>query len=153
MQGFRSFVWTAVSYQLKDNLKLSASVSQFVFSIAFFPWSIKPLYGYGTLDFLFLFFIEYSHTEILHAYRHWYFYILVDLQINQLQQEYFHGDSFLCLCFLVRKCSRTKMAMILSSFVSVFLLHLPRILWHRMIEYSIKWEKKRAKNVLENARS
>ncbi|XP_031260111.1 probable folate-biopterin transporter 4 [Pistacia vera] len=44
-QGFRSFVWTAVSYQLKDKLKLSPSVSQFVFSIAFFPWSIKPLYG------------------------------------------------------------------------------------------------------------
>ncbi|KAJ8560993.1 hypothetical protein K7X08_027183 [Anisodus acutangulus] len=44
-QGFRSFVWTAVSYQLKDNLKLSPSASQFVTSIAFFPWSIKPLYG------------------------------------------------------------------------------------------------------------
>ncbi|GMH05733.1 hypothetical protein Nepgr_007573 [Nepenthes gracilis] len=44
-QGFRSFVWTAVSYQLKDVLKLSPSASQFVFSIAFFPWSIKPLYG------------------------------------------------------------------------------------------------------------
>ncbi|KAF9672977.1 hypothetical protein SADUNF_Sadunf11G0100400 [Salix dunnii] len=44
-QGFRSFVWTAVSYQLKDNLKLSPSASQFVSSIAFFPWSIKPLYG------------------------------------------------------------------------------------------------------------
>ncbi|KAL6196342.1 hypothetical protein ACLB2K_031957 [Fragaria x ananassa] len=44
-QGFRSFVWTAVSYQLKDTLKLSPSSSQFVFSIAFFPWSIKPLYG------------------------------------------------------------------------------------------------------------
>ncbi|GAB2230575.1 hypothetical protein Drorol1_Dr00014848 [Drosera rotundifolia] len=44
-QGFRSFVWTAVSYQLKDELKLSPSASQFVFSIAFFPWSIKPLYG------------------------------------------------------------------------------------------------------------
>lgn len=44
-QGFRSFVWTAVSYQLKDRLKLSPSSSQFVFSIAFFPWSIKPLYG------------------------------------------------------------------------------------------------------------
>lgn len=46
MQGFRSFVWTAVSYQLKDKLKLSPSVSQSVSSIAFFPWSIKPLYGY-----------------------------------------------------------------------------------------------------------
>lgn len=45
-QGFRSFVWTAVSYQLKDNLKLSPSASQFITSIAFFPWSIKPLYGY-----------------------------------------------------------------------------------------------------------
>ncbi|CAL0309751.1 unnamed protein product [Lupinus luteus] len=44
-QGFRSFVWTAVSYQLKDNLKLSPSASQFVSSVAFFPWSIKPLYG------------------------------------------------------------------------------------------------------------
>ncbi|XP_073058930.1 probable folate-biopterin transporter 4 [Primulina eburnea] len=44
-QGFRSFVWTAVSYQLKDKLKLSPSASQFVTSIAFFPWSIKPLYG------------------------------------------------------------------------------------------------------------
>ncbi|XP_027064191.1 probable folate-biopterin transporter 4 [Coffea arabica] len=44
-QGFRSFVWTAVSYQLKDNLKLSPSASQFVSSIAIFPWSIKPLYG------------------------------------------------------------------------------------------------------------
>lgn len=44
-QGFRSFVWTAVSYLLKDKLKLSPSASQFVTSIAFFPWSIKPLYG------------------------------------------------------------------------------------------------------------
>ncbi|MQL71917.1 hypothetical protein Taro_004251 [Colocasia esculenta] len=44
-QGFRSFVWTAVSYQLKDILKLSPSASQFVVSMAFFPWSIKPLYG------------------------------------------------------------------------------------------------------------
>ncbi|RAL40971.1 hypothetical protein DM860_008669 [Cuscuta australis] len=44
-QGFRSFVWTAVSYQLKDELKLSPSASQFVSSIAFFPWSVKPLYG------------------------------------------------------------------------------------------------------------
>ncbi|XP_010448741.1 PREDICTED: probable folate-biopterin transporter 4 [Camelina sativa] len=44
-QGFRSFVWTAVSYQLKDKLQLSPSASQFVFSVAFFPWSIKPLYG------------------------------------------------------------------------------------------------------------
>ncbi|KAM7492695.1 hypothetical protein LguiA_035616 [Lonicera macranthoides] len=44
-QGFRSFVWTAVSYQLKDRLKLSPSASQFVTSVAFFPWSIKPLYG------------------------------------------------------------------------------------------------------------
>lgn len=44
-QGFRSFVWTAVSYQLKDRLKLSPSASQFVSSIAFFPWSIKPIYG------------------------------------------------------------------------------------------------------------
>ncbi|XP_059662501.1 probable folate-biopterin transporter 4 [Cornus florida] len=44
-QGFRSFVWTAVSYQLKDRLKLSPSASQFVSTIVFFPWSIKPLYG------------------------------------------------------------------------------------------------------------
>ncbi|KAL2943665.1 putative folate-biopterin transporter 4 [Bienertia sinuspersici] len=44
-QGFRSFVWTAVSYHLKDTLKLSPSASQFVSSVAFFPWSIKPLYG------------------------------------------------------------------------------------------------------------
>ncbi|CAH9083532.1 unnamed protein product [Cuscuta europaea] len=44
-QGFRSFVWTAVSYQLKDGLKLSPSASQFVSSVAFFPWSVKPLYG------------------------------------------------------------------------------------------------------------
>lgn len=34
-----------MSYQLKDELKLSPSASQFVTSIAFFPWSIKPLYG------------------------------------------------------------------------------------------------------------
>ncbi|XP_043688059.1 probable folate-biopterin transporter 4 [Telopea speciosissima] len=45
IQGFRSFVWTAVSYQLKDNLNLSPSASQLVFSVSFFPWSIKPLYG------------------------------------------------------------------------------------------------------------
>lgn len=44
-QGFRSFAWTAISYHLKDNLKLSPSASQFVTSVAFFPWSIKPLYG------------------------------------------------------------------------------------------------------------
>ncbi|GLU23626.1 hypothetical protein SLE2022_396170 [Rubroshorea leprosula] len=44
-QGFRSFVWTAVSYQLKDRLELSPSASQFISSVAFFPWSIKPLYG------------------------------------------------------------------------------------------------------------
>ncbi|RVW40306.1 putative folate-biopterin transporter 4 [Vitis vinifera] len=44
-RGFRTFVWTAVSYQLKDRLKLSPSASQFVHSIAIFPWSIKPLYG------------------------------------------------------------------------------------------------------------
>ncbi|XP_043690523.1 probable folate-biopterin transporter 4 [Telopea speciosissima] len=45
IQGFRSFVWTAVSYQMKDMLNLSPSASQLVFSVAFFPWSIKPLYG------------------------------------------------------------------------------------------------------------
>ncbi|KAK1440051.1 hypothetical protein QVD17_05876 [Tagetes erecta] len=44
-QGFRSFVWTSVSYQLEDILKLSPSASQFVISISFFPWSIKPIYG------------------------------------------------------------------------------------------------------------
>lgn len=44
-QGFRSFVWTAVSYLLKDRLKLSPSASQFITSVAFFPWSIKPCYG------------------------------------------------------------------------------------------------------------
>ncbi|XP_057795348.1 probable folate-biopterin transporter 4 [Salvia miltiorrhiza] len=44
-QGFRSFVWTAVSYLLKDKLMLSPSASQFVTTIAFFPWSIKPVYG------------------------------------------------------------------------------------------------------------
>lgn len=44
-QGFRSFVWTAVSYQMKDILKLSPSASQFMVSAAFFPWSIKPVYG------------------------------------------------------------------------------------------------------------
>ncbi|XP_042518988.1 probable folate-biopterin transporter 4 [Macadamia integrifolia] len=45
IQGFRSFVWTAVSYQLKDGLNLSPSASQLVSSVVFFPWSIKPLYG------------------------------------------------------------------------------------------------------------
>ncbi|KAJ4981652.1 hypothetical protein NE237_032489 [Protea cynaroides] len=45
IQGFKSFVWTAVSYQLKDRLNLSPSASQLVYSVAFFPWSIKPLYG------------------------------------------------------------------------------------------------------------
>ncbi|KAG9454082.1 hypothetical protein H6P81_006986 [Aristolochia fimbriata] len=44
-QGFRSFVWTAISYQMKDILKLSPSASQFVVTIAVIPWSIKPLYG------------------------------------------------------------------------------------------------------------
>ncbi|XP_020097503.1 probable folate-biopterin transporter 4 isoform X2 [Ananas comosus] len=44
-QGFRSFVWTAVSYQMKDMLKLSPSASQLLVSVAYFPWSIKPLYG------------------------------------------------------------------------------------------------------------
>ncbi|KAH9328292.1 hypothetical protein KI387_000400, partial [Taxus chinensis] len=43
--GFRSFAWMAVSYQLKDELNLSPSASQFLVSIAFFPWSVKPLYG------------------------------------------------------------------------------------------------------------
>ncbi|KAE8679132.1 putative folate-biopterin transporter 4 [Hibiscus syriacus] len=44
-QGFRSFVWTSISYQLKDRLKLSPSASQFVLSVSIFPWSIKPVYG------------------------------------------------------------------------------------------------------------
>lgn len=44
-QGFRSFAWLAVSYHLKDELKLSPSASQFLVSIAFFPWSVKPIYG------------------------------------------------------------------------------------------------------------
>ncbi|RWW11942.1 hypothetical protein GW17_00024408 [Ensete ventricosum] len=43
--GFRSFVWTAVSFQMKDILKLSPSASQFVVSVAHSPWSIKPIYG------------------------------------------------------------------------------------------------------------
>ncbi|CAH2040581.1 unnamed protein product [Thlaspi arvense] len=38
-----------VSYLLKDRLKLSPSASQFVSSVAFFPWSIKPLYGMYTI--------------------------------------------------------------------------------------------------------
>ncbi|TKW11883.1 hypothetical protein SEVIR_5G001600v4 [Setaria viridis] len=45
IQGFRSFVWTAVSYQMKDVMKLSPSTSQFLVSLAYFPWSIKPVYG------------------------------------------------------------------------------------------------------------
>ncbi|GMH11152.1 hypothetical protein Nepgr_012993 [Nepenthes gracilis] len=45
LSGFSSSVWTAVSYQLKDVQKLSPSAFQFVFSIAFFPWSIKQIYG------------------------------------------------------------------------------------------------------------
>ncbi|CAN6452251.1 unnamed protein product [Victoria cruziana] len=45
IQGFRSFVWMAVSFQLKDMLRLSPSTSQFLVSIAHSPWSIKPLYG------------------------------------------------------------------------------------------------------------
>ncbi|VAH59671.1 unnamed protein product [Triticum turgidum subsp. durum] len=45
LKGFRSFVWTAVSYQMKDIMKLSPSTSQFLVSAAFFPWSIKPIYG------------------------------------------------------------------------------------------------------------
>ncbi|XP_062179336.1 probable folate-biopterin transporter 4 isoform X1 [Phragmites australis] len=45
IQGFRSFVWTAVSYQMKDMMKLSPSTSQFLVSLAYFPWSIKPVYG------------------------------------------------------------------------------------------------------------
>ncbi|KAF3795359.1 putative folate-biopterin transporter 4 [Nymphaea thermarum] len=44
-EGFRSFVWMAVSFQLKDMLRLSPSTSQFLVSIAQSPWSIKPLYG------------------------------------------------------------------------------------------------------------
>ncbi|KAG6504520.1 hypothetical protein ZIOFF_036854 [Zingiber officinale] len=44
-QGFRSFVWTAISYQMKDVLKLSSSSSHFLVSVAHSPWSIKPIYG------------------------------------------------------------------------------------------------------------
>ncbi|XP_024522735.1 probable folate-biopterin transporter 4 isoform X1 [Selaginella moellendorffii] len=44
-QGFRSLAWMGVSYQMKDQLKLSPSASQFVMSTSFLPWSIKPLYG------------------------------------------------------------------------------------------------------------
>ncbi|KAJ7541838.1 hypothetical protein O6H91_10G079000 [Diphasiastrum complanatum] len=44
-QGFRSFVWMGVSFQMKDQLNLSPSASQYVMSIAFIPWSVKPLYG------------------------------------------------------------------------------------------------------------
>eukprot|EP00249_Psilotum_nudum_P014242 c24736_g1_i2 orf=744-2267(-) len=44
-QGFRSLAWMAISYQLKDELNLSPSASQFVMSTAFMPWSVKPLYG------------------------------------------------------------------------------------------------------------
>lgn len=35
----------AISYQLKDELKLSPSGSQFAITVAFMPWSVKPLYG------------------------------------------------------------------------------------------------------------
>ncbi|CAK9197129.1 unnamed protein product [Sphagnum troendelagicum] len=44
-QGFRSFAWTGISYQMKDELRLSPSLSQFVISVVFIPWSIKPIYG------------------------------------------------------------------------------------------------------------
>ncbi|KAL8205644.1 hypothetical protein R6Q57_009195 [Mikania cordata] len=44
-QGFRSFVWAVISYQLNDKSKLSTSASQFVTSMLFLPWSIKPIYG------------------------------------------------------------------------------------------------------------
>lgn len=49
LQGFRSFVWTAVSYQMKDMLKLSPAASQYVVSVAYSPWSIKPIYGWYNL--------------------------------------------------------------------------------------------------------
>jgi hypothetical protein len=46
LQGFRSFAWMAIFYQMKDELKPSPSVSQFLVSAAFIPWSVKPMiYG------------------------------------------------------------------------------------------------------------
>ncbi|MCO5613556.1 hypothetical protein L7F22_067833 [Adiantum nelumboides] len=44
-EGFRSLPWMAISYQLKDELKLSPAASQLAITVAFMPWSIKPLYG------------------------------------------------------------------------------------------------------------
>ncbi|KAH7277395.1 hypothetical protein KP509_39G048900 [Ceratopteris richardii] len=44
-QGFRSLPWMAISYQFKDGLKLSPSASQSAMTVAFMPWSMKPLYG------------------------------------------------------------------------------------------------------------
>lgn len=44
-QGFRTLPWMGISYQLKDELKLSPSASQFAISVAFMPWSVKPVYG------------------------------------------------------------------------------------------------------------
>jgi hypothetical protein len=36
----------AIFYQMKDELKPSPSVSQFLVSAAFIPWSVKPMiYG------------------------------------------------------------------------------------------------------------
>ena len=35
-----------ISYQLKDELKLTPSASQFSMTVAFLPWNIKPLYGW-----------------------------------------------------------------------------------------------------------
>ncbi|GAB2294590.1 hypothetical protein Dimus_028791 [Dionaea muscipula] len=45
IQGFSSSESIAISYHLKDVLKLSPSASQFVSAITTLPWSIKPLYG------------------------------------------------------------------------------------------------------------
>jgi hypothetical protein len=47
LQGFQSFAWMAIFYQMKDELKPSPSVSQFLVSAAFIPLSVKPMiYGY-----------------------------------------------------------------------------------------------------------
>lgn len=110
MQGFRSFVWTSISYQLKDNLKLSPSASQFVFSVAFFPWSIKPLYGYGSLV---VFFIDYSLVKTLNICR-------------EICANYIGLDKFNVMFFVL------MFLMILSSVFS-FRIQVLRI-YDRMIE-------------------
>ncbi|KAG0588569.1 hypothetical protein KC19_2G253100 [Ceratodon purpureus] len=45
-QGFRSFAWMGISYQIKDKLRLSPPASQVLVSTAFFPWSVKPIFGF-----------------------------------------------------------------------------------------------------------